>query len=130
MIRPKDLAKWAKAARAPAIGVTDDNLFAALELSEALSEAGVQPLTGITLRVREAGVAGEEGDLALIAQTEDGYRNLMRLSSESFLSPAGDNRQVSFERVTELSAGLICLTGGRGGLFNRRAAGGRRGRAG
>jgi DNA polymerase-3 subunit alpha len=125
MIRPKDLAKWARAARAPAVGVTDDNLFAALELSEALSEAGVQPLTGLTLRVREAGVAGEEGDLALIAQTEDGYRNLMRLSSESFLSPAGDNRQVSFERVTELAAGLICLTGGRGGLFNRRAAGGR-----
>ena len=46
MIRPKDLAKWAAATGAPAVGVTDDNLFAALELAEALTEAGVQSITG------------------------------------------------------------------------------------
>ena len=49
MIRPKDLAKWAAATAAPAVGVTDDNLFAALELAEALTEQGVQSITGLTL---------------------------------------------------------------------------------
>ena len=41
MIRPKDLAKWAAGNAAPAVAVTDDNLFAALELAEALTEQGV-----------------------------------------------------------------------------------------
>ncbi len=126
MIRPKDLAKWAAASGAPAIGVTDDNLFAALELAEALSEAGVQSITGLTLDIVEPGVTGEQGKLALLAQNEAGYRNLMELSSASFLSPAGDGRQVALAKVLEHAGGLICLTGGHGGLLNRRAGAGRK----
>jgi DNA polymerase III subunit alpha len=125
MIRPKDLAKWAASTGAPAVGVTDDNLFAALELAEVLTEAGVQSITGLALDVVEPGVAGETGKLALLAQNEAGYRNLMSLSSASFLSPAGDAHQVALATVLEHSAGLICLTGGHGGLLNRRAAAGR-----
>ena len=106
MIRPKDLAKWAANAGAPAVGVTDDNLFAALELSETLAEAGVQPITGLTLDVIEPGVAGEVGTLALIAQNEAGYRNLLELSSASFLSPNGPNREVSLAIVLSRAEGL------------------------
>ena len=42
MIRPKDLAKWAAATGAPAVAVTDENLFAALELAEALGRSKAQ----------------------------------------------------------------------------------------
>ncbi|MDP3736888.1 MAG: DNA polymerase III subunit alpha [Hyphomonadaceae bacterium] len=125
MIRPKDLAKWAANTSAPAVGVTDDNLYAALELAESLSEAGVQFITGLTLDVIEPGVTGEQGKLALLAQNEAGYRNLMELSSASFLTPAGDARQVAIATVLKHADGLICLTGGHGGLFNRRAGAGR-----
>jgi DNA polymerase-3 subunit alpha len=125
MIRPKDLAKWAATTDTPAVGVTDDNLFAALELAEALSDVGVQSITGLTLDVLEPGVTGERGKLALIAQTEAGYRNLMMLSSESFLTPAGSGREVPFARVLECAEGLICLTGGGDGLLSKRAAAGR-----
>ncbi|OYX47920.1 MAG: DNA polymerase III subunit alpha, partial [Alphaproteobacteria bacterium 32-64-14] len=125
MIRPKDLAKWAAATDTPAVGVTDDNLFAALELAEALSDVGVQSITGLTLDVLEPGVTGERGKLAFIAQNEAGYRNLMTLSSESFLTPAGTGREVAFGRVLECAEGLICLTGGGDGLLNKRAAAGR-----
>ncbi len=125
MIRPKDLAKWAKASEAPAVGVTDDNLFAALELSEALSEQGVQSITGLTANILEPGVSGETGALALIAQNETGYRNLMALSSASFLEPAGESRQIPLAMLAQRADGLICLTGGHGGLLNRRAAAGR-----
>ncbi|MBI1359627.1 MAG: DNA polymerase III subunit alpha [Alphaproteobacteria bacterium] len=126
MIRPKDLAKWAVETGAPAVCVTDDNLFAALELSEALTAAGVQSITGLTLNVSEPGITGESGTLALIAQNETGYLNLMALSSASFLEPAGDARQVALATVLDHADGLICLTGGYGGLLNRRAAAGRR----
>jgi DNA polymerase-3 subunit alpha len=125
MIRPKDLAKWAATTGAPAVGVTDDNLYAALGLAEALSEQGVQFITGLTLDVLEPGINGEQGKIALLAQNEAGYRNLMALSSSSFVSPAGDERQVSLATLLEHADGLICLTGGHGGLLNRRAAAGR-----
>jgi DNA polymerase-3 subunit alpha len=125
MIRPKDLAKWAAATGAPAVGVTDDNLYAALELAEALTEQGVQSITGLTIDVLEPGINGEQGKLALIAQNEAGYRNLMALSSASFLTPAGNDRQVTLSTLLEHANGLICLSGGYGGLLNRRAAAGR-----
>src|SRR5262245_2086352 len=125
MIRPKDLAKWAAATNAPAVGVTDENLFAALELAEGLSEAGVQSITGLTVTMAEPGVAGEQGTLALLAQNEAGYLNLMKLSSAAFLTPAGDGQQVALATLLEHNGGLICLTGGHGGLFNRRAGAGK-----
>ena len=125
MIRPKDLAKWAANTSAPAVGVTDENLFAALELAEALTDVGVQAITGLTLEVVEPGVTGEAGKLVLIAQNETGYRNLMELSSSSFLTPAGEDKRVALATVLAHAQGLICLTGGHGGLYNRRAGAGR-----
>lgn len=125
MIRPKDLAKWAADTGAPAVGVTDTNLFAALELAEVLSEQGVQPITGLTLTVLEPGVQGESGHVALLAQNEAGYRNLMKLSTASFLTPAGNDNQVALSTLLEHAEGLICLTGGAEGLLNRRASTGK-----
>src|SRR3990172_8786224 len=44
------LAALARDDAAPALALTDtDNLFGALEFSEALAEAGVQPIIGVTL---------------------------------------------------------------------------------
>jgi DNA polymerase III subunit alpha len=126
MIRPKDLAKWAASSGAPAVGVTDDNLFASLELSEALAEKGVQPIIGCSLCVVEGGLTGETGVLALLAQNEAGYRNLMELSSSAFLAPARDANTIPLPKVLERTEGLICLTGGHGGLLHRRAAAGKR----
>jgi DNA polymerase-3 subunit alpha len=126
MIRPKDLAKWAAAEGAPAVAVTDDNLFASLELSEALSGAGVQPITGLSVCAVEPGITGETGYLVFLAQNEAGYQNLMKLSSEAFLTSVREANSIAFERVLELSEGLICLTGGYGGLLHRRAANGKK----
>jgi len=126
MIRPKDLAKWAAANAVPAVAVTDANLFAALELADSLTEQGVQSITGLTLSILEPGVSGETGSLALIAQNQAGYRNLMKLSSASFLAPAGSDNQVSLATLIEHSDGLICLTGGGGGAAEP-ARGGRKG---
>ena len=127
MIRPKALADWAVANNAPAVGVTDDNnLFAALELSEGLAGAGVQPLTGVTLRV--AGPDGQtdsEGELALFAQTHAGYLNLMALSSKAFLAPGDDGPGVNWSDVLAAAEDVICLTGGEAGAVTKHAGTGR-----
>ncbi|MES1990812.1 MAG: DNA polymerase III subunit alpha [Pseudomonadota bacterium] len=138
-IRLKDLPKLCKADRMPAVAITDTgNLFGALEASEVLSGAGIQPITGVTLPVMldETAEPGRpqrrelSGTLALLAKDERGYENLMKLTSRAFLGPeAGDFPHVPLELVEAHSEGLICLTGGPAGLVNRLLVTGQRGPA-
>ncbi|MDQ4060589.1 MAG: DNA polymerase III subunit alpha, partial [Pseudomonadota bacterium] len=122
------LVGLAKADGQPAIAVTDtNNLYGALEFSEKAAAAGVQPIIGIQLSVD---FGGREGNgrhnhrticpsLVLLAKDETGYRNLMALSSKSFLDigPTEDPhvRAADLEPHAE---GLIALTGGSGGPVN------------
>src|SRR5687768_6718564 len=91
------LAAFARADGAPALALTDsNNLFGALEFSETLAEAGIQPIVGLTLSLtfaaeRETAALGGEpnrtradGRIALLANDADGYANLMRLSTEAY----------------------------------------------
>ena len=129
-IRIKELPKLCRKEGMPAVALTDTaNLFGALEFSEVLAEAGIQPITGCTLPVRldepeepSRGPLRREpaGSLALLVKDECGYENLMKLSSLAFLEPeSGEVAQVPLERVEQYSEGLICLTGGPDGLINR-----------
>ena len=52
-IRIKELPKLCKADGMPAVALTDTgNLFGALEFSEVMADAGIQPITGCTLPIR------------------------------------------------------------------------------
>jgi DNA polymerase-3 subunit alpha len=116
-VQVKDLVKLAAKHDMPALGLADsNNLFGALEFSEAAAEAGIQPIVGLALDVKgEGGVAGV---LALYAQNNAGYANLMRLSSAAFLDTAGNEEaHVPFTSVLEHAEGLIVLTGGGDGAF-------------
>jgi DNA polymerase III subunit alpha len=97
----KKLASLAKDTKMPALAITDtNNLFGALEFSEALSDKGIQPIIGLDLKVdltppeqvankfqQQAGLK-RFTSLVLIAQNEQGYLNLMKLSSTAFLEVA------------------------------------------
>src|SRR5271167_4565782 len=83
------LAELAKKDRQPALALTDtDNMFGALEFSEKMAGAGIQPIVGCALGVD----FGDQDDrpgamdhvwprIVLLAAAETGYRSLMRLSS-------------------------------------------------
>jgi len=111
-VQVKSLAKLAAKHGMPALGLTDaNNMFGALEFSEAAAELGVQPIVGVTLDVR--GDNGASGALALIAQNSAGYANLMQLSSAAFLeTDSHDDPHVPLVRVLAHADGLIALTGG------------------
>jgi DNA polymerase-3 subunit alpha len=120
------LAALARADGAPALALTDsNNLFGALEFSEALAEAGIQPIIGLTLSLtfaseRETTVPGGEpnrpradGRIALLAKDARGYANLMRLSTDAYFAASETGEVVT--SMAELAAhaeGLIALTGG------------------
>lgn len=125
----KQLAKLARDAGMPALAITDSgNLFGALEFSEALSEKGVQPIIGCTLKLDFADHAADGAhrqaqrklpSLVLLAKDEQGYRNLMRLSSRAYLdAPDTTEPHVPVALLLGHSHGLVCLTGGPLGPIN------------
>ncbi|TNE65908.1 MAG: DNA polymerase III subunit alpha [Alphaproteobacteria bacterium] len=128
-IHVKDLVKQCVGHKMPAVAMTDtDNMFAALEFSSYATDAGLQPIVGVTLHVKnpyveETGRARkvvEPDELVLLAQTADGYANLMKLVSKAHLeSDAHDGVQLPFEAFEGLSDGIICLTGGPDGPVGR-----------
>ena len=118
----KTLAQTARAARMPALAVTDrNNLFGALEFAETAAGLGIQPIIGATLRVRDgADNPEDEGDIALLVKNRTGYDNLMALISAAHLDSEGPQGPGIDEATLLAQAeGLICLTGGPDGPFNR-----------
>ena len=124
------LAVLARADETPALALTDsNNLFGALEFSEAMAEVGVQPIIGVTLSLTfatesQTTLGAErspriEGRIALLAKDANGYANLMRLSSDAYFAAAETGEVVT--SIAELAAraeGLIALTGGPEGVID------------
>ncbi|HNR77267.1 MAG TPA: PHP domain-containing protein, partial [Parvularculaceae bacterium] len=113
--------------RMPAVAVTDtNNLFGALEVSETLSAAGVQPIAGLQLSLLTPHLAGAEArhvkppSIVLLAQNEAGFNNLMKLSSRAFLTSASeDGVCAALDWLDGCADGLICLSGGFDGPVDR-----------
>ncbi len=134
------LAQLAKADRQPALALTDtDNMFGALEFSEKMADAGIQPIIGTALaldfgdadttaRGNALGIvrpAAVRPRLVLLAAREEGYRNLMRLSSRAFLdTPSGEPPHIKQAWLEGATDGLIALTGGTGGPLDTAVRGG------
>ena len=118
------LSKLAVADRQPALALTDtNNLFGALEFSEKLNGAGIQPIAGLQLSVlfekpdpTSRQHMPDNAHIVLLAQSEEGYGNLMALASSAYFDvDLGMPPMVFAEALAERSAGLIALTGGYGG---------------
>ena len=115
------IVSLAKEAGMPAVAVTDrNNLFGALEFSQYAAKAGIQPIVGVDLAIRreeEGGVAVASklltvDWLTLLAQNEDGYKNLMRLVSRAHLDfKAGSTAALPFDELVGQTEGLLAFSG-------------------
>ena len=121
----KKLIKAIKAAEMPAVAVTDtNNMFAALEFSVLAQAEGVQPIVGCQVSVLyEVAAPGEKAKpaaaMVLLAQSEAGYLNLMKLNSCLYIDKGGALPSVTLEELETHAEGLICLTGGAEGPLGR-----------
>jgi DNA polymerase-3 subunit alpha len=118
------LAELAKKDKQPALALTDtDNMFGALEFSEKMAGAGIQPIVGCALgvdfgdqEVRPGAIADAWPRIVLLAAQQSGYRSLMRLSSRAYLeTPQPERPHLKLEWLKGESDGLIALTGGPNG---------------
>jgi DNA polymerase-3 subunit alpha len=120
-LRLKKLPDLCKQADMPAIAVTDtNNMFSALEFSVTLSGAGIQPILGCQVDLAyQTAAPGEKpvppAPLVLLAQSEEGYEHLMKLSSCLYVDKGGQLPQVTMQELEDNSGGLICLSGGPNG---------------
>ncbi len=125
------LVSLATADGAPALALTDsNNLFGALEFSEAMAGAGIQPIIGCTLALTFAAereptpgtdLRGPKADgrIALLAKDETGYANLMRLSTSAYFTAAETGEAlVTIDELANHTEGLIALTGGPEGVID------------
>ena len=84
-IKIDDLAEYCKVNKIKSIGIADSyNLCGALEFSEKLSKVGTQPIIGTQINLRALSVTGK---ITLYATSEQGYKNLTKLSSLSDSDP-------------------------------------------
>ncbi|MFM8321891.1 MAG: DNA polymerase III subunit alpha [Chloroflexota bacterium] len=118
---PAALAQAAAKAGMPALALTDHNrLSGAIEFYDACLAAGVQPVIGLQLDHRPppelaAAVQLPAGRLTLLAESAAGWGTLCRLSSAAFAGGV-EAQPVAFETLAAQHSGLLCLSGGRGGL--------------
>ena len=128
-----ELVAAARAQGHRALALTDHNaMFGSMEFARAAKEAGLRPITGLEIEMLEAD--GDRSHLTLLAETQQGYANLCRLSSIAFglreeSAEAKQARRLdALLPVAELEAhaeGLIVLTGCREGRVPSLVAAGR-----
>jgi len=120
-LRLKKLPAMCVDAGMPALALTDtNNMFAALEFSVGMAGAGVQPIMGCQVDLAYVTVGpGEKprdpAPVVLLAQSEVGYENLMKLNTCLYVDKGGALPQVTLEELEALSGDVICLTGGADG---------------
>ena len=102
----------------PAVAMTDHgNIFGAVHFANAAYKHGVKPIVGCELYVckKDDHRAAPEGDtynhLLVLAENEEGYRNLVKITSEASLHGFYYKPRVSKKFLAEHSKGLIGLSG-------------------
>src|SRR3954451_16150810 len=125
------LAARAAELEQPALGLTDHGVMnGSVELVKASAKHGVKPLLGVEAyfvddrRVRDHKV--ERNHLTLLAANDDGFRNLVTLSSAGFLEGLHRGKPgVDLELLARHADGVICLTGCLASRSSRRIVDGR-----
>src|SRR3954454_9648159 len=112
----------AKSLGMPALALTDHgNLYGAVEFLREAKAAEIKPIVGLEAYVAprhrsERSTGGGSGQeyafhLTLLARNGEGVRNLMRLSSKSFLEGFYYKPRIDKEILERHAEGLICLSG-------------------
>jgi len=112
--RIPDLAKRAAELEMPAVGLTDHgSLAGAVDLFKAAGAEGVKPLVGCEVYVTDDRHVQQKGQahLTLLAETNEGYGNLIRLSSLGYLEGYYYKPRVDWALLERHRGGLIALSG-------------------
>ena len=115
-VKIDQLKDFCKKNKIKALGLSDTyNLSGALEFSESLSSVGTQPIIGTQILFKYKDF---KGLIPLIAKNYDGYKNIIKLSSKSYLENLDTTTpHCEIDDLLNNSEGVIILTGSFKSLF-------------
>jgi DNA-directed DNA polymerase III PolC len=115
---PEALVQGAKEMGYAAIALTDKNgLYGAVRFYQAARSEAMKPILGSEITLRDG------TSLILLAISFEGYKNLCRILSETYLRAHSEGHRgkpaCSLNTLARFSQDLICLTGGRDGRLRQ-----------
>ncbi len=113
-----DLQEYCKSNKIKSLGISDtSNLCGALEFAEKISKSGTQPIIGTQINFK---LNDTTGLLPLFALNETGYKNIIELSSNSYLeNDELSDPHVNFDELLKSSDGVSVFSGTVLGLFGK-----------
>ncbi|MBP7930323.1 MAG: PHP domain-containing protein, partial [Acidimicrobiia bacterium] len=111
----------------PAIGITDHgNLYGVLPFYKAAEAQGLKPIIGMegyfvtcSRHDRPKRDENKRYHMTLLAETTEGYKNLVRISSDAFIDGYYYKPRLDFDLLERFHTGLIGTTGCLGGVVSQ-----------
>jgi DNA polymerase-3 subunit alpha len=116
--RVKDVVARAVELGMPAVAITDHGvMYGVLKLYDACKAAGINPVIGCEVYVaprtrfdKESGIDNKANHLILLAETQEGYRNLCKICTIGFLEGYYYKPRIDHEVLRQYSKGIICMS--------------------
>jgi len=130
-IKIKDLMEYCKNNGMDAVAITDHgNMYGVVQFYQEAVKQGIKPIIGNEFyvapgkrtekKVMENLADGNNYHLVLLAQNLTGYKNLIKLTSRSFIEGFYRKPRIDYELLEQHNEGLICLTACLGGEVQRK----------
>ena len=125
--RIKDIPKRAKELGMDSIAITDHGvMYGVIDFYNACKEEGIKPIIGCEVYVaprsrfdKEPGTDNKYNHLILLAKNNQGYKNLSKLVSLSFVEGYYYKPRIDLEILEKYHEGLICLSACLAGSLNQ-----------
>ncbi len=112
-----DLVKKASLSGMDALALTDSgNLYGAIEFYKECSKENIKPIIGVDFYVagrtrhdKEARIDSERSRLVLLAENNQGYKNLLKLVTDSYLEGFYYKPRIDRELIEKYREGLIAI---------------------
>lgn len=116
--RITDLVSRAKELNMPALAITDHGvMYGVIDFYRECRKNGIKPILGMEAYVAPRKYTEKEGKtdrdyahLVLLAKNEEGYQNLMLLSSEAFVHGFYYKPRIDYDLLEQHKEGLVCLS--------------------
>ena len=117
IVRIKELIKATAANNMPAVALTDQgNMYALVKFFKGALGAGIKPIMGSDIWLENPEDEAAPFRVTLLAQNQDGYKNVRELISKAFSkNQVADRAVVKKEWLLEQAEGVILLSGFRDG---------------
>ncbi|MBO5394887.1 MAG: PHP domain-containing protein, partial [Clostridia bacterium] len=115
LARIKKLVSMVKERGWRAIAITDHgNMFGAIKFFEECITNGIKPIIGeefyICHDMSSKTNKDDRGHIVLLAKNNEGYQNLLKLSSYAYLDGMYYKARIDYDLLEKHSEGLICLS--------------------